>query len=500
VGRLAAPENFLLLRSWHKQDLAGVHFCAERHVEPRSALVEYGFDKKLVEDLPKFNMENSTTTNRLPREMSHNLIAFDKSQDMIEWYECYVKMDDGDGASELRRICVSGGASKVILEDEPAELVCYAMGVAIINPHTFIGISMYDKLKSTQDTSTALTRGLMDNLNAVTKNRTAHFDGIVETDDLEDGRVNGSIRVKPGIVQDVRAAVTGFTVPDASANILQNLEHTRRMRSEMGGASLDMATGQMQLNDRVGSQGLDRAYSVMEKLAAFMTRMLAHTLVRSMYLITHETLRTQWQGSISFKRGKNWITQEPSKWQVRDAVHVNLGMSPGERQRLAAVLEKLMTLQASLAQQGMEDVLVDVQSYYNAAMDWMRMCDLAMPERYMLNPLSDQGKAALQRNAVQKQQSAAKQDALMKQAIALEQLRTAFDKYKTDAELQFKYYDAVLTAQVEEARLTSSAVVNIMSARDAANKAQRENANDSGGTAKNPSETDAGQSASSGSV
>jgi hypothetical protein len=105
--------------------------------------------------------------------------------------------------------------------------------------------------------------------------------------------------------------VAAFAVPDTSANILANIEHMRRVRSEMGGATLDMATGQMQLNDRLGSMGLDRAYSVMEQLAAFMTRVLANTLIRGMYLVAHETLRTQWPQPIQFKRGNMWVETNP---------------------------------------------------------------------------------------------------------------------------------------------------------------------------------------------
>ncbi len=56
-----------------------------------------------------------------------------------------------------------------------------------------------------------MTRALMDNLNATNKSRTAFsFDELVEADDLTDGRINGNIRVKPGVVPDVRMAVTAF--------------------------------------------------------------------------------------------------------------------------------------------------------------------------------------------------------------------------------------------------------------------------------------------------
>lgn len=454
-----APENFLYPKDWNRQDLDGVPFVAERHVEARATLIERGFPKSKVAQLRRWNNPFQAASDaRLPRSVTPNSMPIDKSQELVEWYEAYVKMDDGEGASELRRICFS---DQFILEDEPSELICYATGVAIINPHTFMGISLFDKIKWVQDSTTALTRALMDNLNATNKNRTAHLDGVCEEQDITDGRTNGSIRVNPQLVQDVRQAVMAFGVPDTSANILANLDHFRSVRSESGGAALDLATGQMQLNDRVGSQGLDRAYSVMESLALFMTRIIANTLVRSMYLIAHETLRTAWNEPIKFKRGNKWVETNPSKWRVRESVEVNLGKSLNERARESAVLERLLDRQAFLASVGMEEILVDVTSYHAALDKWLRINDIENPEKYMIDPRSDKAIEAMKRKAQANQAQQQKQDALLNQAVALEQVRAALEKYRVDVETQFKYYAEVLNAQIEEAKITTGAVVEI---------------------------------------
>lgn len=477
-----APENFLYPKDWHRQDLEDIPFCAERHVEARSTLIERGFPKNKVGMLRRWNNPYQAASDaRLPRNITLNNQPIDKSQELVEWYEAYVKMDDGTGASELRRICFS---DQWILEDEPADVVCYATGVAIINPHTFMGISLFDKIKWVQDSTTALTRALMDNLNATNKNRTAHLDGVCEEGDIVDGRTNGSVRVDPKLVQDVRQAIMAFGVPDTSANILANLDHFRSVRSEAGGAALDLATGQMQLNDRVGSQGLDRAYSVMESLALFMTRIIANTLVRTMYLIAHETLRTQWKEPIIFKRGNKWVETNPSKWPVRDSVEVNLGKSLNERARESAVFERLMDRQAFLAANGMEEILVDVTTYSAALDAWLRVNDIENPEKFQIDPRSDKAMAAMKRKAQENQAAQAKQDALLNQAVALEQVRTALSKYQTDVKTQFDYYNTVINAQIEEAKITANAVVEIRKIlANAATESQRlarESANDTG--------------------
>lgn len=454
-----APENFLYPKDWHRQDLEDVPFCAERHVEARSTLIERGFPRSKVMQLRRWNNPYQAASDaRLPRSITPNSMPIDTSQELVEWYEAYVKMDDGTGTSELRRICFS---DQWVLEDEVADIVCYATGVSIINPHTFMGISLFDKIKWVQDSTTALTRALMDNLNATNKNRTAHLDGVCEEQDVTDGRTNGSIRVNPQLVQDVRQAIMAFGVPDTSANILSNLDHFRSLRSEAGGAALDLATGNMQLNDRVGSQGLDRAYSVMESLALFMTRIIANTLVRAMYMVAHETLRTQWNEPIMFKRGNKWVETNPSKWRVRDSVEVNLGKSMNERSRESSVYERLMDRQAFLAANGMEEILVDVTTYHAALDAWLRVNDIDNPEKFQIDPRSDKAMQAMKDKAVQNQQAQQKQDALLNQAVALEQVRTSLEKYRIDVETQFKYYAEVLSAQIEEAKITSTSVVEI---------------------------------------
>jgi hypothetical protein len=487
-----APENFLYPKDWHRQDLEDIPFCAERHVEARSTLIERGFPKVKVDQLRRWNNPHQSASDaRLPRSVTPNSMPIDKSQELIEWYETYVKMDDGMGASELHRICFS---DQFVLEDEPADLICYATGVAIINPHTFMGISLFDKIKWVQDSTTALTRALMDNLNATNKNRTAHLDGVCETTDIEDGRTNGSIRVNPQLVQDVRQAIMAFGIPDTSANILSNLDHFRSVRSESGGAALDLATGQMQLNDRVGSQGLDRAYSVMESLALFMTRIIANTLVRTMYLIAHETLRTQWKEPILFKRGNKWVKTNPAEWPVRDSVEVNLGKSLNDRSRESAVLSQLMDRQAFLASNGMEEILVDVNTYYAALNAWLRVNDVENPEKFAIDPRSDKAMQAMQRKAKMQQMQSKKQDEMLKQTIALEQVRTALEKYRIDVETQFKYYSEVLKAQIEEAKITANGVVEIRkilgTAAVAASQQTEESTNDTGGKSESSEGTE----------
>jgi len=475
-------ENFLYLDGWDRNDLQDIPFCAERHIDSRSDLIEFGYPKSKVNLLPTWTVDSDSAAQaRQPGGTSNQRIAVDTSQELVEWFECYVLLDsDGDCVSERRRIALAGNAT-VILEDTAVSLVPYAGGCAIVNPHRFLGISLYDKLRQVQDVSTGLQRGLLDNVTACNKPRLAYLDGLVNPDDLDNGRPNASVRVRR-TVGDVNLAVAAIVIPDMSAGVLQNLQHQRSLRSEMGGAALDLATGNMQLNDRLGSQGLDRAYSVMEQLAALMTRTIACTLIRETFLLAHATLRENYDQPLPIKQSGRWAAVVPASWPKREGITVKVGMSPGERQRRVAALEKLNVFQQTMAQQGMDEVLVDLERFYRLALDWCRAQDIPNPEQYFIDPQSEQSQKARQAKAQAGQHQQQAQQAFLRQAVQLEQLRTAMDKYRTDVETQFKYWAETLHAEIEEAKIAGSATVELIKSRQEPEKETKPNGQNKGRT------------------
>jgi hypothetical protein len=488
-----APENFYYPVDAESFDVQRIAFCCERHVDSRSDLLAMGFKRTKVDQLKPFGGSTASRPDanaRDPGGMVTTPPQFqDASLDRIEWFEAYMLLDnDGDGIAERRRVAFSH-ASDVVLENEPVALVPYAMGVVLIMPHRITGISQYDKLRHVQDEHTGLKRARYDNVNTVTKNRLAYLDGQVNVDDVGDGRPNGAIRVRSDAgVADVRQAVMPFVVPDNTANILQNIEALKRERTELGGAALELATGQLQIGgDRMGSQGLDRAYSVMEQLAALMTKTFASTLLRSLFLLSHATLREHFTEPVNIKRNGKWFSPIPAKWPARERVTIKVGMSPNERARKANALMTILNSQIQLAGQGMDEVLVNVIGFYRTLMDWARVSDVQNPEQYFIDPESPKAKQAFEVKAQAAQRAQMKREALMTQAVGIEQVRAAIDKYKSDQETQFKYWEATLDAEIEEAKLAGAATVDLLkSKRDA-------NGKDTNGGADSASQTDSEQ-------
>lgn len=471
--------NFFYPRTWTSQDFQECPFVCERHETTRSELVRLGYPKEKVAQMTpiaSYGRNPINTVKNVRGQPRYNVVLADPSLDTVEWFEAYMLLDvDGDGIAERRKV-VFHYDDHSILGNDPEELVPYAKGVTLLMPNRSTGISDYDKLRQNQDEHSGLKRALYDNVNAVTKNRLAVADGPVNAEDIADGRPNGAVRVRLGGadgITDVRQAVAALTVADNSANVLANIDALKRERSELGGAALDLSSAQAQVggpNARLGSQGLDRAYSALEQLAALKTKIVAQTLIRGVWLLAHATIRRNFTEPVQVRQAHGWRVSIPAQWQARSAVTVRIGMSPGERARMAATLEKLLDKQIALAQMGLDGVLIDAPKYYRTLMAWLRVSDCRNPEQYSLDPNTPEAQQALKGKQQAAQQQEKRRQNLMDRAIANEENRTALDKYKHDSSLEHSYWSDVLDSEVEEAKIVGDGTVKLLSARESVPK------------------------------
>ena len=99
------PEEFLIQRS--AKSIEDANFVAHKVLKTRSELIEMGFDKEIVEDLPTSNtvlLNDERLTRYADIDESPFNDAPDESTQDIEIYECYVKVDmDGDVLQNLEK-------------------------------------------------------------------------------------------------------------------------------------------------------------------------------------------------------------------------------------------------------------------------------------------------------------------------------------------------------------------------------------------------------------
>jgi hypothetical protein len=432
-------------------DVQDIRFLCEQDYPSRSWLIEQGYKRSRVEAAKAATP--GTTTGELARRRDgvQPATETDKASEQVSARWIHYRYDsDGDGITEIHRILYldDAPAGQRVLEDEIVEFIPYATGTPFLQPHSLDGLGMYDKLVQVEDTKTAALRQWLDNLEAMNNSRTAIDNRTVVLQDLTDSRPGGVVRVEgpPGQgIMELRAT-------DAGPSALAALEYQDKIRSERAGASLDMQSAQLQIAGDT-AHGVERQYSAKEQMAALICRTLAETLVREMYLLVHQALRSWVTEPLMIRRRGEFVESNPSEWPERERVNVQSGLSIGERGARRAALEAVLAQQEKLMSAGQDGVLVDLAGYHSALMDWSRAAMIDNADRYFLDPKSEASQQAAEAKAQKADQQANIQLQIANAAANAEQqkqgLSNGFQAWKQETDLAFKYWQEGISAELD---------------------------------------------------
>ena len=436
-----------------------IRFFAERISYTRSDLVQMGCSKAAVDALPvNENIENAVS---LERDQSlQSTAAWSKDQDAIDCYEAYQRIDlDGDGISERYKVLMAGGSNGEVLKYEIMDLVPFALGSPFLNPHRLTGESLFDHLKATQDVKTAYRRQLIDNVSIINNGRYIYDPGQTTEADIMAPKAGGGIRARnPG------ASVQVVPVPDVTSGILAAINYEDMVRSERGGASLDLMGAEPQLVGET-AHGIERQYGSREAMASMMALNLSESMIRGIYQITHEYLRRFANEPFTVRINGAYVQTDPSTWQKRERLNIKTGMTPGERGHLQTSLEKHINYQAQAMQSGLDGVLASAETIYRTSMDWLRMSGVDNPERLAIDPNSQPALERQEGAQQQQQEQQAKMEQMQAQMVQmqaqLEQAKLAEDARQHDDEIAFKYADAEMQAALEEAKISGQGTIEL---------------------------------------
>ena len=454
VVRSIAPEDIFYTLDHDSPIIDDINCIGEYKPMTRTELIEMGYSKKLVEDLPQ--IVNETRIDALKRDKNKIIDrdTKDKSMQMVETYVLQLKIDiEESGAAQLWNIHLGG--DNIILDKEKAEWIEYATGTPFINPHKLEGQSIFDKLKQTQDSKTEFLRQWHDNAKAV-NNATLAYDPE-ETSELDITQHRPGAR---GIRSTNPGNINPLVISDQGASILSALEYQDKQRGERGGAALDLSAADMQLAGQVGDMGAERQISKRESLSAAMTANLGNTLIRSVFLLVHKTLRLM-PGKHTEKLHGKWVETEPSEWPERNDVKVMTGLSAGEKSARSFALEKQGNYQVSMFQLGQEGELVDKGGFYNTVTDWCRANNLETPEQYWIDPDSPEAQQAREDKQQQQEQQQQMLQQMQAQQQQMEELRMQLEKYQHDSQLILDWAKERLKSETEEAKILGAATTEL---------------------------------------
>ena len=350
-----APEEFLI--NDRATSIDDASFVAQRSIVTRAELVEMGYDRKIVDDLPGDDISYMTDYNRRDGvsgfdEDSNNA---DKTQQLIAYYECYLDVGNDKGEAEKRRICYAG---KTILADEECDYVPFHGICPFPVPHQFYGQSLADRTMDLQFIKSTVTRQMLDNLYLTNNSRVGVVEGQVNLDDVLNSTAGGVIRMKNP------AAIVPLTVQSSAGQSFPMLEYLDGVQAKRTGVS-DMSQGlDANVLQNVSATAVATMTAQSQGKLELMARTFADTGVRSLFQgILQLVCKYQTQPVIMKIDNKN-TPIDPREWDSQYHVTINVGLGNGSKDEQVAMLSMLLQKQEMiLMQYGMSNPLVSIKQY-----------------------------------------------------------------------------------------------------------------------------------------
>ncbi len=446
------PENIIFSNRTDADEIEQLIMVGERKFMTVSELIALGVDEKKALALPRFEVGQTVASQERNQKQSLNDSA-GSNQDattLKQVYCVYMQLDlNQNNESELYFVMLGRNTSDILLK-EPAPFAPYVTGSAVPMPHRIIGQSIYEMQKQIQDVKTQVLRQYLDNLECANNSRLGYVEGKVNLDDLLNGRVNGVIGLKHP------DALVPLPNTDISMQCITGLQYMDEVRSQRGGAALDMSMGEMQIAQSSAAAAVGE-FDQKEKLSKWFLSNLANSLLRGAFLLIHKTLRLNYHDTIMAKVGGQWQEVDPSSWIERKHATCRAGMTSIEKTKRVNMLSTLMTKQESWIGSGQDGIITDRSKLFNTASDWIRTSDLGIVDEYLIDPDSEQAQQVQQQQQQQQQQQEAMMQQLQQQQqqmeVMLKRMDDATSRWTTEQELNFKYFAEIKDGERQEAGL-----------------------------------------------
>jgi hypothetical protein len=390
------PEEFLISKRARK--IEDAPFCAQRRMVTRSDLIAMGFEAKVVDTLPtgdalQFSPERIARYTR--GEQPLDMQSQDHTMQLIEVYECYIKVDQNDdGVAELRRVLYAGNT---ILSDEECDYVPFYSVCPSPIPHKFYGQGLADKVIDLQLTKSTILRQMLDNLYLTNNYRVAAVEGKVNLDDLLTSTAGGVIRVKDP------SAIVPLTVQSTANQSFPMMDYLDQVQAKRTGVS-DMNQG---LDPNVLQNATATAVATMANAAQgkleLIARIFAETGVKSLFKgILHLLCKYQDKERTLRINGK-FVAFNPREWHDQYEVTIHVGLGNGSKQEQLATTQMILGKQEQIIQQyGLSNPLVNLKQYRDTLAKFIHMAGFRDSSSFM-NEIDDQKAAELAQQAAQQQ-------------------------------------------------------------------------------------------------
>jgi len=424
------PEEFFVDRNAKSVDDA---YVVAHKTEMRVGdLVAMGYDFDVVSELSG-NSTDDTFSDAEDFERSGYAhddedLSDDPSMKLVEVTEAYMKMDVyGTGQPTMHRF-VLGGGNQEILDFEPWGDVPFAIFEIDPEPHTFFGRSIADLIMNDQDSSTAMLRGMMDNV-ALTNNPSIDVvEGQVNMDDIMNNEIGSIRRVK------VQGAIQVNAIPFVAGQTLgamQYLDEEIQVKTGVTKASMGLDPSALQNTTATAAQlTAQQGAGQIEVIA----RNLAEGGMKRLFKLILKLLVENSPEETLMRLNGRYIPIDPRSWNSSMDVTVNVGLGTGQEEQKQAALSQALQMQMNIWQSyGPSNGLVTMTGIRNTLSDMLVLSGVRNVDRYFspMSPEQEQMIIQQQQQQAQQSQQLTPEQEIAKGQVEAEQIR-ANAKIETD--------------------------------------------------------------------
>lgn len=432
-------EEFLFSRN--ARSLQDARLIAHQKELMKSDLIAMGYSEDEIEEGIGTTMQDGVDSEGAARRFDEgdnydSEEEQDESTRPVVYTEAYVYLDrDDDGVAELYKICFVGdqGGRKMIGEPIAMSQRPFALFCPDPEPHTLIGLSIYDYVHDLQEIDSAVMRATLDSLTQSVIPRTEVVDGMVNLRDLMNPEVAGIVRVKsPGMMREVKHSfVGGDTLP-----IMQFLDHVNEKRTGMSKASAGLDADALQSSTKAA---VAATMSAAQQRLEMFARIFAETGMKDLFRgILRLVVENQKVERVVRLRNQ-YVRIDPKSWEADMDVIVNVALGQGLTEEKMGLLQGIAAKQEQiLAQLGPDNPLVDLSQYRNTLARLVELSGFKNAAEFFKELTPEMVEQLKQQQAQQAQQQQPEGDPAAMALAQVEMQKAQAQAQAKQAELQLK--------------------------------------------------------------
>jgi hypothetical protein len=365
----------------------------------------------------------------------------DPASRVVTFRETYIRYDfDGDGHTELRRVCSIGST---VLQNEEWDSIPICAWTPVIMPHRHVGRGMAEQVADVQKTKTSILRTALDSLYLSIHGRWAVSDSV-NLDDMLVSRPNGVVRLHDGALPS-QGHIMPLIPPALAGQAFPALEYMDSVReSRTGITRYNQGLDANSLNKT--ATGVQSIMSAAQGRIELIARTFAETGLKDLVLMAHELIRKHCDKDMVVKLRNKWVPVDPRVWKTRFDMTISVGLGTGNREQQMAHLMAIMNIQREAFQIG----IASPENIYNSATKMAEIAGFKSPELFFTNGQKQPSVPPEVQKQIQDQMQQASKT-IQTQQDEINKLKA--ELLKRDADTSVKVYEVNKRSETEIAKV-----------------------------------------------